>query len=568
MSKLRRYAITFDGFKRVGNVASINIFQDLLRNRNCTSIKVITTESEIERVKSIYEPYIRSAIELPVGKEELKKWILNPREDVTSIKNHFFLSEWLNQFAMGSKIQIVSDGRKYEFEIYTLVAIDENDFTEIHNRIFPYKVLSDGKVVVSDTVGFFTSDEFVIFDSFDDFSNRIESVKTEVSTWSLQKCLKAKLENGVHASLVNLNEAELDLNSNIDCWNLLNELVMVGESFCITKEIVEKIFTHFKPTKNIENAKPFLRKLQKDLEWTIKIQDQEVNVKYIFTENKIIADKGICPKCGNICTEEWTLPSGEKVCSSCLKNKMRSQESTRMLGYHTRTISNVQRSCGALPSEKSRYGFELEMILKCQKGSTDFYNNWLPKWYDEVAPIIYGNGNIAKLERDGSLGSNGEELISQPLNKEFILSKKMEDLLKACEELYTENECCGLHIHVDKDALTPKQWGILLRFFTVNYQHFVDAGIFRPTKHYNDLSFLRNAIQRYKEEELYNYFVSNVGHYSSVSFSRSTGGKTIEFRCFDSTVKYDKFINNLKVIMMLLDNVDKFVGIDGIQFTK
>lgn len=317
------------------------------------------------------------------------------------------------------------------------------------------------------------------------------------------------------------------------------------------KKMLNSIFDHLELEDITRDFLDVLRKYSvNNFELRKEIEGTEIVVTWDGTN--LTSNVERCSRCNGFSPKLFVDPNGHRMCLSCLKRSYNSIDS-RVLSYHSGSYANVQPSLGELPSEKSRYGFELEIIRN------DNSDHWLKSWQENIMPIIYGDGNIAKLNRDGSLRGDGEELISQPLNKEYILGDKIKTLIQECAKLYHPNYSCGLHIHVDKTALTPEQWAKLLMVVNSQYNNLVEVGIFRPTNGYNDLSQIKDIIQRNKFtnnlESLYQDFLQRSGHYSSVSYSSHTE-KTIEFRMFNSTVDYDQFIKVVKFIMLLMDNVD------------
>lgn len=565
--RLRRFYIQQNGgMKVVGNDLSIVKMLELLNNSQKVRIEI--TEEDLNKAKEKYLPIILSG-NIPEGRVHFVKWLKEPFFEMDLNLGFVLdelsrtLSEIMN--ACSSTIVFISENNETKMKLFSEERIftdDENSsaYTEFYDLVY-YKQINNGKGLVA-----FFPEKFVYFD----YSGE------EVSTFLNNEILKS-LKNEIKTidSLLNLftsnKEYFVENFQNIEDFEIKNfkysfrkvcELINNSTiQYNWLKRIFETLWCQQKDTglssSELQRMLTFFE--HEDEEWTIEIDGSTINFKYDSSSHRITSDANICPNCGSfVLGELWTTPDGAKICPSCAKNRMRELESNRMRGYHSISIFNPQSATGEHPSEKSRYGFELELICNSRKGTSEFYNTWLPKWYDTIAPIIYSEGNLAKLERDGSLGENGEETISQPLNKDFILGDKMKNLLKAYRELYHPESCCGLHVHVDKNALSNEGWGKLIRFFVKNYDKFVEAKIFRPQNHYNDLNYLKRFCSEYdNDEEMFRNICQRSNHYSSISISSHTG-KTVEFRCFDSTVDENKFINNIKTIMMLMDNVDKF----------
>ena len=589
--KLRRYYIEKDGMKYIGENLSLLSMSELILETNISSIKIEVEEQEIMLLKEQYAPLIISG-NIPEGRKNFVKWLKNPFYEIENLENFDkeevarLLSEIFN--ASSASIIFISGGKEIKFKVYSKDRIEferkrENSYTEIFSQQLQYYEVYGNKFIITSFETVSGEQKYLLLDLPEDeneidipayINHSLVQYYTNFCANKVSNFLKLLRKNVIYC-LQNLN-LDLEIDDLNRCYEELINITLPINSF--SNSLVSKIFQAGKPSlKNFsidkietifQKIKPFLS--LGDYEWEEIIDGKKVKIKWDDATSTISTDAEICPSCGSLIEPNnvWTTPSGQKLCPGCAKKRMRELENSRMLSYHTRTIFNPMASCGSKPSEKTRYGFELEMILNERKGSSSFYNEWLPKWYETVAPIMYSNGNLAKLERDGSLGNNGEEMISQPLNKDFILGPKMKELLSACKELYHSESCCGLHFHIDKNALTSAEWGKLIRFFTSHYNDFVEAKIFRPTNHYNDLQYLRrycNAID--DDERLFKTLCDSSSHYSSISISSHTG-KTVEFRCFDSTVEVEKFINNIKTIMMLMDNVDKLNDNLKVSFKK
>lgn len=381
-------------------------------------------------------------------------------------------------------------------------------------------------------------------------------------------CLNKTFDYLISKDSLSSNELIFLLRCNKDIQPLVERidgLIVSDEHF---KKNLLQVLTYNRPTENgkkmfnsilnhlgVEDiTRDFMNILREysvnNFEMRKEVEGTEIVITWDGTNLTSNVEK--CPRCNGFAPKLFVDPNGQRMCLSCLKDYYNNIYS-RVLGYHSGSYANVQPSLGELPSEKSRYGFELEII---RNNNSEL---WLKSWQENIMPIIYGDGNIAKLNSDGSLNDGGEELISQPLNKEFILGDKIKTLIQECAKLYHPDCSCGLHVHVDKTALTPEQWAKLLIIVNSQYDNLEEIGIFRPTNNYNDLSRIKRIIRRNKNtcdfESIYQSFLQESGHYSSISYSGHTG-KTIEFRMFNSTVDYDQFIKVIKFIMLLMDNVD------------
>lgn len=341
------------------------------------------------------------------------------------------------------------------------------------------------------------------------------------------------------------------LNANYEYFKINMIQILESEEVTLNGKIVlDAVLERFEPEDLTGECLNVFRKYSiNNFELKKEVDGTEIVVTWNGTELTSNVEK--CPRCNGFSPKLFVDPDGHRMCFSCLKRNYNSI-SSRVLSYHGGSHSNVQPSLGEMPSEKSRYGFELEMIR-----NNNSYE-WLNEWQEKVMPIMMADGNVAKLNRDGSLNEGGEEMISQPLNKDYILGEKIKTLIDECAKLYHPDDSCGLHVHVDKSALTPEQWGKVLIIIFHQYEELERAEIFRPTNDYNTLYYIEKIIDEVGEEDpekIYQKLVEYCGHYSTVNVDTSTR-KTIEFRMFDSTVDYNRFIKNIKFLMLLMDNVD------------
>ena len=561
---IKRVSVSTNSLEFVGNLYTYKVVKKLLTISK--KLKINISNASIEALK---EKYL-SLEEVPEDRVNLKSWLSNVQTEYS--KEEFASEEKLNRICSeilnaceqenlekSSLIFISDDENEEEIEvkIFTktqpLEQTSSNDdaewwsFTDSNlklmelnpffRRLIPESSLLD-KMVEEEILS-----NILVFQNLEKLNAFVMKAKETIV--SLNDEIAYKLNSSNHS--IDFSKA---VSNNEDIWKLLNENINKVKNWDINtrKGIVETIFASNVPIlfgRNSNISKESLEKILNEtglqLEFKNIYGNTEINIKF---ENNIFSfDKEVCPNCGEISLKSFIDPFGRKKCQGCIRTNQ------RVLSYHSNTISNPMKSCGSKPSEKTRYGFELEMIR-----STSFDTD---RWYEKIAPIIYSeSGNLAKLEYDGSLGSEGEEMISQPLNKEFILGPKMKELLDSCKELYHSESCCGLHFHIDKSALTPKGWGKLLRFVANNYRKFIAAGIFRNPNSYCQINTICNIVNRESDDaKIFEKFCNETDHYSYISRSGHTN-RTVEFRCFASTVDYEQFMKNVKTIMILLDNAE------------
>ncbi len=294
-----------------------------------------------------------------------------------------------------------------------------------------------------------------------------------------------------------------------------------------------------------------------------KIVLNDVEIKFDGEALVYPSDTQRCEQCNSFVTNLYETPFGKKICLNCL-HQIYSVRSNRVGGYHSG--GNIFRPQNIVedgtPSSKVLYGLEMEGHYKDSRTIDQ-------KWTEKLGPIMFGQDNhgvnLAKIEHDGSV-SGGDETITQPLSKQFLLSTESTNSFKsffdAWSELYRTSEATGLHIHVDKNKFTPEYWGKIL-YSAYKHRHtFSENNIWRGdnSSHYCDFSNLGEIIQRRGRDfvNIFNDLCASSCHYNAISISSHTG-KTVEFRYFNGTHDYNQIMKDIKSLMILLDNADALV---------
>lgn len=274
-----------------------------------------------------------------------------------------------------------------------------------------------------------------------------------------------------------------------------------------------------------------------------------------------------CYMCGNSVNTQNGVQHGRYFyCDDCFRACKCDVDA-----YHHPSIDTTFKS---LDNEDTKLylGFELEHTL----GSGYFYNN------EHLDSTFYIRKNYKELglnfETDNSIG-NGFEIISQPMTMAYINEHKenFRDILEFEKQrgYYSHDKGkCGLHIHVSRDFLGDTEEEIQktiekIMLFVETYQDKVE--IFSRRKHnqfspYNSYTKSSYKTSFYNDDNILiedNYFKSgkmlyelnkmlSIGHSSVVNTSTSTG-KTIEFRMFRGTLKYETFMASLEFIYNLVN---------------
>lgn len=578
---MKRISVKSRGLEFVSNLFTKKALKKLLPLAKKAVVE--TNEENIAKLHQVYD----TLEEIPEDRHKLIEWLNSGSTkefaETDSEGLNVILSEILNaheQTEGCGPAKILLEMKDFENETLEIRIFTKTQPLSIisENELFDHFTFEDSEMIVTNEI----SNSLVLSKVFSD-SLISMLLENDIITKNIVFANEENGQNFISNILVSLLETfegqvlnalsndgqTVDFDKPVTSYSDLLAIIKRNEVRNLSKTVKEKILkmlienleinpldsrnVNYLDKRKIEG----LVRRSFSITWTFTSRDIEITAT--LSNGRLTFDKEMCPHCGRIVTTELlTLPNGTRCCVDCLRDTI---DDNRVYYYHSDTISNMQSSCGDSPSEKARYGIELEMI----RNTNLTYQDWETSWCQTIGPIIFSEGNLGKLEHDGSLGSSGEEMITQALNKEFILGPKMKTWIDACKELYHPSSSCGLHVHVDRSALTPKQWGGVLRFVANNYNAFVSAGIFRRTNGYNDLSCIKRLVDSYNEDEvLFENFIQSSSHYSTISYSRHTG-RTIEFRMFDSTVEYDKFIKNLKTIMVILDNAETLSGQNNIS---
>jgi len=160
-----------------------------------------------------------------------------------------------------------------------------------------------------------------------------------------------------------------------------------------------------------------------------------------------------CANCGEICHEDYGrwCDDEEWRCDSCANDwETEHENSSGVIGYHEFNSDRYSphRVNPNDPEEKLLMGVELE----CDDGEFDC--NDFTWWTEE-------KDNLVHFEHDGSLSDDGVECITMPCSLRYHKEKmRWDDLcsrLNGCGFHSHNTSDCGLHVHMNRDALTPIQ---------------------------------------------------------------------------------------------------------------
>lgn len=209
-----------------------------------------------------------------------------------------------------------------------------------------------------------------------------------------------------------------------------------------------------------------------------------------------------------------------------------------IFGYHE--VNNVQLFGWpeVTPRNSLCFGVELEMenrIIRSREGGS-VISAALGGRLDEA----YGNTikNRFVLARDGSLGESGIELITNPYTLDYhshVFGWK--ELLKpaiaagACAGKYVTS--CGMHVHVNRAAISPLTLGKALIFVNSDANRgLIERVAQRPSNAYTHLIPKKMADGRR----------ANTSKYEAMHLTDNT----VEFRIFRGNLRADRILKNIE----------------------
>lgn len=257
-----------------------------------------------------------------------------------------------------------------------------------------------------------------------------------------------------------------------------------------------------------------------------------------------------CDDCGDLFYRDdlnYHEGNDEYYCGECYEN----HEDDIIHPYDYKPFPQFY-NCGNENGDNKLYmGVELEI---------DYGND--PNYTaEEILSTANNSEERLYIKTDGSLTSDGLELISHPMTYEYHINKMpWEDIMDiAKRNRYTShnNTRCGLHIHVNRNYFGANEVeqnmaiARLLFFCETNYNSLVKFAR-RKTEQAERWAnnYLSNANSEYsKKEDIKKVFDEKINRggsrYREINL---TNDNTIEFRIFRGTLKYNTFVATLQFV--------------------
>lgn len=214
------------------------------------------------------------------------------------------------------------------------------------------------------------------------------------------------------------------------------------------------------------------------------------------------------------------------------------QEPSIIQNYHSSKGSQYPIGDAWSIAKQRWFGVELEVELNREKNHYDREEK-----AERLHQVLNGGerGHRAFFENDGSLG-HGFEIVSQPMSlpmhREFWTWLKQPELVRGL--LSHNTSTCGLHVHVTKQPLSKLQIAKMVAF--------VNNEVNRP---------LITAVARRYAEGYCKIKDKKIGtaHYSEDRYEavNVTSRKTVEFRIFKGSLKYESVIAAIEFVNALVE---------------
>lgn len=240
-------------------------------------------------------------------------------------------------------------------------------------------------------------------------------------------------------------------------------------------------------------------------------------------------------KC-NVCGSIYSIDGcGCPMCNSAInpisgyhRGNMLMHKIGKIKDAHKYTIHlGVELECDSFPDETSKLNAAREVFTTLNKKNKQFI----------------------KLERDGSL-NNGFEMISQPIQLgSHMNSVNWREAFKIIQQYgggSHDSGNCGLHVHLDRysESFQKNIWNLVNKVYREDLQIFSRRSVNK---------------MRFCAFDDHSYAFRTTGHCVAVNTNTSTG-HTVEIRIFRGTLKYETFIETLRLVERLawlaLDNED------------
>ena len=259
-----------------------------------------------------------------------------------------------------------------------------------------------------------------------------------------------------------------------------------------------------------------------------------------------------CAQCGEFVHQDyayWNEGTYDMYCEYCYSTEV----SNRVINsYHSNndwTVHYTENEYNDYISDKLTLGLEIEVAgdATCAEGFMDKVDN----------DLIY-------LERDGSV--SGFEIITQPMTRQYVTGLFEDKIVKGFKFLKEYNfkghDAGGIHIHVGlpyDNELDFMSCLLKLKKLLYNLSPRMQDLLLLITQRKSD-NLKRWSDNTYcRKLTLQNCMLQN-NRYELLNMDSRT--KTLEFRMFNSSLRTERIMKNIEVVLSLLDYVETYYTVE------
>ena len=285
-----------------------------------------------------------------------------------------------------------------------------------------------------------------------------------------------------------------------------------------------------------------------------------------YSGNKIISDSNnqhlcedcycdnyyTCTVCGEFVHQDdcyWDEFQNEPYCEYCYDTT--EVQSRFINSYHSNDdwfIHYTEDEINDYMSDKLTLGLEIEVA-----GSAEFAEGFMELVDND---LIY-------LERDGSVA--GFEIITQPMTRQYATELFKDKIVKGFEFLKENNfkghDAGGIHIHVRLPYDNPNFISCVLKLKKLLYNlptNMQDLLLLITQRKSDNLKRWSNNMY-YRKLTLQNCTLQD-NRYELLNMDSRT--QTLEFRMFNSSLRTERIMKNIEVVLSLLDYVDTYYTVE------
>lgn len=238
----------------------------------------------------------------------------------------------------------------------------------------------------------------------------------------------------------------------------------------------------------------------------------------------------ICDRCGAVHNHEEMFHVGCTLCSTCFE-----EYRDRVIHDYSWKPKPMFKSTEKDGKKPIYLGFELEA------GDAEEDDR------DTIAKMVAGCSTYIYLKRDGSIPDYGFEMVTHPMtfwyHKDCMPYKAILNMMAdGGMRSRTASESCGLHVHVNRDALSADRW-LMVDWFVHKYKSNWETIARRKDEYYAKFKNIDHT------KSMKDSYGLPDDRYTAVNFCNRN---TVEFRLFNGTLRYETLIGTLCLVDALI----------------